>query len=345
MRERDLGEWSKPSTESLSVFLRRWLREAAAPRIAVATLDMYESFIARYFEAPATDRKPRNKREGPYLGPRIGPARLDKLAPLDVQAFYNGLAENGLGAARIRRVHGMLHAALNQAVKWGAISRNPAGLVDLPKVRKPEIKSLDPEVVGRFLNSAAIDRHAALWSLMLETGVRPGEALSLRWRDVDLKVGTAVISRSMTWRAKGEYVFSGTKTGATRPIPLSAELVASLKEHRRAQVEERLAAGPAWVHEDLVFATESGTPHRRENLIKRHLKPILKAAGLPEGLTLYSLRHSCATLALSQGLHPKVVAERLGHASVKHTLDTYSHVTATMQERATETLAGILYRN
>ena len=184
-----------------------------------------------------------------------------------------------------------------------------------------------------------------MWSFLLATGVRPGEALALRWADVDLKGGVVTIRRSLTWRKKGEYLFRDeTKTGKGRPIPLPASLVPDLTSHKARQAEERLAVGSQWVDLDLVFPTELGTPHRRENITTRHLKPILEAAGLPPNFRLYDLRHSCATLLLAGNTNPKIVSERLGHASVTLTLDTYSHVTPTMQAEASRTLDRLLFR-
>lgn len=325
-RERDLGEWIEPSQESLGFYLQRWLRDAAGPRIAPATADMYAEFLRS------------------YVKPSIASLRLDKVAPLDIQGFYSGLAERGIGPARIRRVHGMLSSALNQAVKWKLLKHNPASLVDLPKVPKREIHALSPDAATRFLEAATMDRHSTLWAFMLTTGVRPGEALSLRWADVDLKAGIAIVRRSLTWRPGGEYVFTEPKTKTSvRQIPLPPTLIPELKAHKAHQAEERLAAGSGWVNLDLVFATESGTPHRRENLAKRHLKRILEAAGLPPDFRLYDLRHGCATLLLANGTHPKVVAERLGHAKIALTLDTYSHVIPSMQAEASKDLDRMLF--
>jgi integrase len=128
-----------------------------------------------------------------------------------------------------------------------------------------------------------------------------------------------------------------------RGIPLPASLSKGLIEHRRAQNEARLAAGTHWQNNDLVFCTEAGTPVDVNNLTKRHFKPALRRASLPETIRLYDLRHTCATLLLSAGENPKVVSERLGHASVKLTLDVYSHVLPNLQVSASEKLEKMLF--
>ncbi len=123
-----------------------------------------------------------------------------------------------------------------------------------------------------------------------------------------------------------------------RSIPIPAEVVALLRVHRKAQLEMRMKSGAGWEDHDLVFSDKNGSPLDRQNLLRRHLRPVLKKAGLDQELTLYSLRHSCASLLLAAGVHPKVVSERLGHPSITTTLDVYSHVTPNIQEEATAQL-------
>ena len=125
-------------------------------------------------------------------------------------------------------------------------------------------------------------------------------------------------------------------------MPITEWMVELLAEHRRQQSEQRMRIADVWQDNGFVFADEIGGPLRRDNILKRHLRPALKRAGLSDSFRLYDLRHTCATLMLSQNLNPKVAAERLGHASVKMTLDTYSHVTPTMQQEASEKLDAIL---
>lgn len=351
----DQGRLAKAKKDRTGAYLERWLTEAARPRIAVATADMYRYFLDK------------------YVLPTLGPTQLAKLTPLDVQGLYNALGAKGLSPAYVRRIHGMLHSALRQAVRWELIPRNPSDLVTLPKGKKPEMHAMSMTEVARFIEAATTDRHYVLWAFLVETGARPGEALALRWKEVDLAAGTATIRRSLTWtkvkdtdgRLQAAYIFGDTKTGKVRTIPLTPALLADLKRHKAKQAAERLQAGPAWVDEDLVFPTDLGTPHRDENLRGRHFLQVLLKAGLakpiererPAGsrgpkpsprietvFRVYDLRHTCATLLLAAGENVKVVSERLGHASVQLTLDHYAHVLPGMQARATETLGALLYR-
>lgn len=174
--------------------------------------------------------------------------------------------------------------------------------------------------------------------------MRPEEYLGLQWKDVDTDRGTVTVRRALVWREKGGWYFGEPKTARSRrSIPLPVSIVRALGEHHRKQGEERLKSGPDYQQHDLVFATPEGGPLAPRNLKRRHFRPILERAKLPPDFRLYDLRHSCATLLLAAGEHPKVVSERLGHATVTLTLDVYSHVLPTMQEAATERLEKMLF--
>jgi integrase len=174
--------------------------------------------------------------------------------------------------------------------------------------------------------------------------MRPEEYLGLQWKDVDLKRGTATVCRTVVWRTGGGWYFGEPKTARSRrTIPLPPSLVRQLVVHRRQQAETRLEAGAEYQYHDLVFATNDGTPVMLRNLIRRHFRPALLRAEITTDFRLYDLRHSCATLLLAANEHPKVVSERLGHASITLTLDTYSHVLPSMQQAASEKLENILF--
>jgi integrase len=215
------------------------------------------------------------------------------------------------------------------------LHRNPAELVQLPKLNRKEMRAMSPEESSRFLAALENDRYAALFSLALSTGMRPEEYLGLRWSDVDSAKATVTVQRALVWRTKGGgWYFTEPKTSRSRrTIPLPASMILALTEHKRHQSEERLRLGSEWQDNGLVFTTALGTPLNISNLTAKHFKPALKRAGLPKTIRLYDLRHSCATLLLSAGENPKVVSERLGHASITLTLDVYSHVLPDMQKR------------
>jgi len=328
LHARDLGTLIEPSKSTLNDYLDEWLETAVKSRVRPRTLQGYAEIIDRYI-----------RKDFGYL-------RLSKVTPLDIQKLYTGLLARGLSPKTVRHVHGVLRSALNQAVKWRLLPLNPALAVDLPKKEKVEMSAFSVEQATKFLEHAADDRYAALFALALTTGMRPGEYLGLKWKDVDLKNGLVAVRRTLVPIKKGGWEFGEPKIAqGNRGIPLSKSVTKALAEHRKKQVEERLKAGADYANHDLVFATKTGEPIGLRNFVNRHFKVILRAASLPSKFRLYDLRHSCATLLLAQGEHPKIVSERLGHASVTLTLDTYSHVLPTMQQGAAEKLEAVLFRN
>jgi integrase len=234
-----------------------------------------------------------------YVKPsHLGVVRLSDLSPLVIQQLYADMQARGLSARTVLYVHSILNSAFEQAVRWGMLSRNPASLVELPKMTRKEMHALSPDEAGRFLKAAAKDRWGFIFALALVTGMRPEEYLGLQWKDVDLGQGTVAVRRALIWRVKGGgWYFAEPKTARSRrSIPLPATVLHTLKEHRRKQAEEPLKAGPDYQPHDLVFATPSGGPLTPHNLKRRHFLLILKRANLPHSFRLYDLRHSCATL-------------------------------------------------
>lgn len=324
LRKRDLGELVEPSKELLGPYLERWLEAAARPRLAPYTFITYGKYVSI------------------YLIPGLGDRRISELEPLELQEFYNELVQSGrLSPKTVRNVHGVLSNALKQAVRWGLIRMNPADHVDLPKDERREMQVFTREQAARFMEATIYSPHKALFSLLLSSGMRPGEALGLKWGDVDMKAGRVHVQRALS-KTKTGWVLQEPKTARSRrAIPLPPSVMNDLKEHRAGQLEERLKAG-SYNDRDLVFADRAGEPLSPANIYKRHFKPLVAAAGLP-ALRLYDLRHTCATLLLAAGENPKVVSERLGHASITLTLDTYSHVLPDMQDQATAKLESILF--
>jgi integrase len=253
---------------------------------------------------------------------------------------------DGLSARTVRYCHAVLTSALKQAVKWELLFQNAASLVDLPRQARREMRALSPVEAIRFLSAAREDRYGVLFELALITGMRPEEYLALQWKDVELGKGTVTVQRTLIWRRRdGGWYYGEPKTrGSYRRIPIPFSLVRSLSAHKKHQAEERLKAGPNHRDNNLVFATTVGGPLMPQNLVRRHFKPILKKANLPTSIRLYDLRHSCATLLLAAQENPKVVSERLGHATITLTLDTYTHVLPSMQKAASQKLENMLFR-
>jgi integrase len=193
--------------------------------------------------------------------------------------------------------------------------------------------------LNQFLTSAANtnDRYLAAWELLATTGMRRGEALGLRWADLDLADGAASIRQTVVC-VNHQVQFGTPKTAAgTRRVDLDDGTIARLKSHRHRQLQERLRMGEGWRDHDLVFSKVDGNPIHPERFSREFSRRVLRW-GLPK-LTLHGLRHTWATLALKAGVHPKVVQERLGHSNISITLNTYSHVTAGMQHNAAELVA------
>jgi integrase len=342
LREQDLGVFVEPAAISLDEYLDKWLHSAARPRLRERTFGDYKQLLKR------------------YVSPSLGQKRLCDLRPLDIQSLYTYLAAPklkkdetpqkgviyglGLSARSIRYTHAILSSALKQAIKWHMLAVNPCAAVELPRMTRREMNAFSPEEAGAFLKAAADDEQGIIFAFALATGMRPEEYLALKWSDIELEQGTAIVQRTLVFRKGGGWYFGEPKTSRSRrTVPLPASIVRALAAHRREQMAARLKAGTAYQSNDLVFATGEGTPHNLRNLTQRHFQSILTRAKLPAKFRVYDLRHSCATLLLVAGENPKVVSERLGHASIVLTLDTYSHVLPSMQQSATEKLESILY--
>ena len=324
LRERDKGTFTEPSKMTFDEYLDGWLSGVARLKTSARTADGYASLLERYVRKP------------------LGMKRLDKLQALDIQKVYAGMLQRGLSAQSVKHAHSVIHNALRQAVKMGMLMRNPADLVELPKVPHTERRVLSPEEAQRFLKVADEMPHGLIFEFALLSGMRPEEYLALKWSDIDLERGTAQVRRALV-RMKGSWSFEEPKTKKSRrTITLPAPLLRKLAAHKRKQNEWRLKLGSEWQAHDLVFCSEFGTPHTIPNLTYRYFRPILFKAEIPQ-IRLYDLRHSCATLLLIAEENPKVVSERLGHSTIVLTLDTYSHVLPTMQEKATSKLEKMLY--
>jgi integrase len=301
-------------------YVTRWLEDSAKGGLAHRTYANYKLQLRR------------------HIVPAIGRVKLAKLNPAHVQGLYAVKLREGLKPSSVRYMHSVLRRSLEQAVRWNLIPRNQAAIVDPPKVWKEEIKPLDPEQARAFLRAAgeAGDRYEALYVLSLAAGLRMGEALGLKWSDVDLAGGSLRVNRQLQRMRReedagkpGRLVFSEPKNASRRTVDLPQRALAVLKRHRKRQLEVKLKAGSAYEDSGLVFTTAKGTPLDAQNVVNRHFKPLLKLAGLPD-IRWHDLRHSCFTLLLSRGAHPKFVQHLAGHASIQLTLNRYSHWMPTM---------------
>jgi integrase len=274
------------------------------------------------------------------LLPHLGRLRLSQLTPAAIQKAYAALLEKGLkgkplSRRSVKHAHAALHTALEQALKWELIYRNPTDVVEVPQPPKREMATLGAEQAGHLFASAASqeDPLQALWIVFATTGPRMGEACALRWADLDLACGTAVIQRALQRQRGVGLVFVEPKSDSSRrTVQLARFAVAALKEHRKRQAEWRLSLGSEWHDHDLVFCSQFGKPLDPARVRDRFHRA-LDCADLPN-LRPHDLRHTAATLLLKRGVHPKVVQELLGHSSITLTLGTYSHTTPAMHAEA-----------
>ncbi len=276
-----------------------------------------------------------------HLLPTVGRVRLAKMGPQNVRELHRRMIEDGMSPTTAHHAHAVLHRALADAVRWGMVSRNVAGLVRPPRVTSPEMKTLTAEEVRILCRAAAGSRFEALYVLAVTTGMRQGELLALKWSAVNLEQGVVRVTGTVT-RTKSGLAITPPKTARSRrAVVLTSQAAVALERHRLGQAEERARLGGGWEDQDLVFTGPSGALVDRDQLVRGDFIPLLKRALLP-AIRFHDLRHTAATLLLSQGVHPKVASEMLGHATVAITLDRYSHVTETMQRAAAASMTSLL---
>ena len=318
----DAGAYVPPTKQTLTRFLLdEWL-PAKETTLKPSTLSPYRMYVRAYI-----------------TGSRIGSVPLARVDGPRLTAFYADLlahgrrqAEGGLSAKMVRNVHGMLHKALADAVRWGRVVRNAADAADQPRKSSPEMQVWTPEEMRTFLEHVRDDRLFAAWQILATTGMRRGELLGLRWADIDVERGSLTIRQVRT--AVDYTVETGTpKTHkGTRTVSLDPATLAGLRAHRRQQNEDRLIWGGAWMETGLVFVRSDGSaihPQRLSQWFAQHVR----RAGLPR-IRLHDVRHSYATAVIRAGVPLKVVSQRIGHANPTITMTTYQHVLPGDDEQA-----------
>jgi len=311
-----------PGQVTVAQYLESWLQSASLS-LRPKTQRQYEQ-IARQ-----------------HIGPTIGELMLADLQPDHIQSLYSAKLEHGASPSTVRILHAVLHRALSRAVRWGLIDRNPTDAVDRPRLRRKEMKTLTAEQVRCLLAAARASRLETVLCLAVTTGLRQGELLGLRWSDLDWRTGHLRVQRQVQ-RIGGQGLVFGEPKSASgrRVVVLGPAMIGRLRTYQERQALEKIVAGGRWQENGLVFPSTIGTPMEARNLV-RSFKALLKEAGLPE-IRFHDLRHTAATLMLQEGVHPKIVQERLGHSQISLTLDIYSHVLPTMQEEAARKLDSLL---
>jgi integrase len=308
---------------TVAAWLRQWRDTTlAADSRKETTRELYRSICRTHLE-PAP----------------FGTIPLDRVRPSDIDRLIVTLREKKLADATVQRIFTVLRVALAAAVRDGLIARNPAVSVKQPSVARTEARHLSPAEVSKLLTAAESSRYHRLLTLIAVTGLRKGEALALRWSDVDLDAGQLHVRGTLS-RVKGELKVTEPKTAKSRrTLPLSPAVVRLLKGRRKEQRPERLHAGSVWTDTGHVFTTETGAPVGPENAL-RALKAAAKKAKL-EGVGVHTLRHSAATAWLENGVNLKAVSELLGHADIRITADCYGHVSEETSRAAMDTLSDV----
>lgn len=278
-----------------------------------------------------------------WIIPNVGRVRLQQLTALQLNGMYRALAEKPLSSTTVRYAHTILRKALKDALRKDLVVRNVADAADPPRkkaVSRGAEKAWDVEHARAFLEHVAGDRYYAAWLLSVTTGLRRGELLGLAWGALDLDSGSLVVRQTLS-PIRGKMHFGEPKTASSRRvIDLPPVAVTALREHRRKQLEDRMAIGAGYNPHDLVFVYENGSPVKPERLTKWFSQHV-KAAELPP-LPLHGLRHTHATIGLKTGQDVKVMSARLGHSNTAITQDVYQHVLPGMDRGAADAIADAI---
>jgi integrase len=311
-----------PERGTVGQFLEEWLEGTVRTKVRPATFSSYRDLVRL------------------HLLPELGGIRLNRLTPAQVQGMLNGRFASGLSARRVEYIRAVLRASLNQALRWGLVTRNAAALARSPQVSRREVEPLSPEDAKILLQAVKGDRLECLYSVALALGMRQGEILALQWKDVDFDERTLEVRHSLQW-VDGRFSLAepNSERSRRRLGPLPVELVDGLRTHRVRQMEEKLASDP-WDEWDLVFTTARGRPLHATD-VTHTFQAHLANAGLPKK-RFHDLRHTCASFLLAQGVSARVVMEILGHSQISLTLNTYTHVSPSVQGDALTRISAML---
>jgi len=277
-----------------------------------------------------------------HIGPRLGNVRLQSVDRLQIRALYRKLAESGLSEKTVHNVHICLHKALQDALDDGLLRRNPAERAHSKPKDRPEMETWSADELAAFLTFTAQDRELVLYHVAAATGMRRGELLGLRWRDVDLKAAKLSVKQQYTRQGNGLGFGPPKSRKSIRTIDVDQETIALLREQQERQRFDRRAWGTGYRADlDLVFCRPGGSAEDPNVIGRRFARRVRKLATVPQ-IGLHGLRHTHATLLLEAGVDVKTVSERLGHDTVQTTLELYGHVTHTMRSNAAARFGSLL---
>jgi len=309
---------ARPASNSrLDDYLDWWLHAAVDGRLRSKTAQDYRTLLER------------------YVRPELGRTSLHRLRPVDLQSLLLDMSSRGLSPRTVRYTHAVLRTALDQACRWKLIDANPALEMPLPRAERNEIRVLTAEEARRFASLCRADHQALVFLVALSTGLRPSEYLALRIGDFDSGHSSLTITRTLE-RNNGAWKFAETKRARSRRTVTVPPQVAELLRNR--------VASNLLETDRLLFETPTRKPIHERNLVQRSFKPLLKRGGFPN-IRLYDLRHTFATLALREGVPPRLVSEQLGHASVAFTLEVYGHLLEESRSVGADRLSEVLFPN
>jgi len=315
LHEQQQGMLATGSQQLLKVYLENWLEQVYRPTVRPNTYKQFRSIVYH------------------HLIPAFGHIAVQKLRAEKIQAYYAQKLKEGLSPRSIAVIHAVLHSALQNAVKWGLVSRNVSKLVTRPRFERYESQTLTGEQAMKLLEVAKGSRIEALLLVALTTGMRKGELLALRWDDLDLEKRVLYVQRTVSRIPGRGYLESEPKTKSSRRrIELPAVAIEALNEYCVNQEKVRIKAGEKWNERGIVFTNKYGGFMRPDTVLDT-FHQLLKDAGLPP-MRFHDLRHSAATILFVAGVNPKVIQELLGHSKISITLEIYSHVLPSMQQEA-----------
>ncbi|BDG61537.1 tyrosine-type recombinase/integrase [Caldinitratiruptor microaerophilus] len=324
LHEIDKGSYTPPARQTFQQHAETWLETYARTNLRPTTAESYEVLLRK------------------HAFPAIGSIQLEKLTPQHLQRLYADKLAEGLSPRRVQYLHLVIHGCLKAAVKWGLVGRNVADAVDAPRPERREVPILTSEDLDKLIRAAEGTDLEPVVLLAVGAGLRRGEALGLKWEDVDLDAGVVRVRRSLVPTKEGVRFQEPKTARGRRTVALPPFVVDGLKRWRKRQAEVRLQHGEKYRDQGLVCAREDGSPMPPASVTHRFERLAAKAGF--EGLRLHDARHGHATVLLAQGVHPKVVQERLGHSTISVTMDIYSHVMPGLQEEAARKLDEALNR-
>jgi integrase len=321
-RQAHAGQLVLGRDQAVSLYLEHWLTDSVRHSVRPKTYENYDLCVRRVL-------------------PYIGRVRLRSLSPDQIQFALGKLLDGGLARRTVRQVHMVVRRALKQAVLWRMLPSNPSDAVKPPRAERNEMRTLDEGEVRQLLAATTGMRDHGLWVFLVTTGVRLGEALAVRWSDVDSKECRVTIKRAVQRQRGAGLVFVEPKSARSRrTVPIPPELLPVLEDQRRANDLDRRKARDLWQEHDLVFPNPVGRP-RDAAYRSISFHTALERAGLTR-LRLHDLRHTAATHLLTNHVHPKVVQDLLGHSTIAITLDTYSHVMQPLAKDASGHMSSLV---